>query len=102
MKKPWLLIIAGIVLTIVIGLWLYLFFGGDDAKEDLYNAFGLNGSDLPFGLETLLDDSGATSTPAYLRQLTLRQVAGYVPLEASPSTICRKGNRSHIQRTGGW
>jgi hypothetical protein len=86
MKKPWLLIIAGIVLTIVIGLWLYLFFGGDDAKEDLYNAFGLNGSDLPFGLETLLDDSGATSTPAYLRQLTLRQVAGYVPLEASTST----------------
>lgn len=86
MKKPWLLIIAGIVLIIIIGLWLYLFFGGDDAREDLYNAFGLNGTDLPFDLETLLDDNGATSTPAYLRQLSLRQVAGYVPLEASSST----------------
>jgi hypothetical protein len=86
MKKPWLLIIAGIVLTIVIGIWLYLFFGGDDAREDLYNAFGLNGDELPFGLDTLLDDSNATSTPPYLRQLSLRQVAGYMPLEASTSS----------------
>jgi hypothetical protein len=82
MKKPWLLIFAGVILITLIGLWLYLFFGGDEAKEDLYNAFGLQGDELPFGLEDIFGNNYASSTPQYLRQLSLRQVAGYIPLNS--------------------
>jgi hypothetical protein len=83
MKKPWLLILAGIILTTLIGLWLYLFFGGDEAKEDLYNAFGLDGGDLPFGIDDFLNSDSASSSAPYLRQLSLRQTIGYIPLSSS-------------------
>lgn len=85
MKKPWLLILAAIILVTLIGLWLYLFFGGDEAKEDLYNTFGLSGDELPFDLANIFDDQ-ATSTSPYLRQLSLRQTAGYVALDASSTS----------------
>ncbi|MEK7462048.1 MAG: hypothetical protein AAB618_00530 [Patescibacteria group bacterium] len=85
MKKPWLLILAAIILITLIGLWLYLFFGGDEAKEDLYNTFGLVGDELQFDLGDVFDDQ-ATSTSPYLRQLSLRQTIGYVALDASSST----------------
>lgn len=85
MKKPWLLILAAIILVTLIGLWLYLFFGGDEAKEDLYNTFGLIGDELPFDLGEIFDDQ-ATSTSPYLRQLSLRQTAGYIALDASSTS----------------
>lgn len=86
MKKPWIIILAGIILTALIGLWVYLFFGGDEAKENLYNTFGLTGDELPFDLENLFDGDSSSTTSPYLRQLSLRQAGGYVALEASSST----------------
>ncbi len=86
MKKPWLLILVGVILVALIGVWLYLFFGGDEARQDLYNAFGLDGTELPFPFDTLLPGDSATSTAQYLRQLSLRQTVGYVPLQISSST----------------
>lgn len=83
MKKPWLLFIAGGILTLLLGLWLYLFFGGDQAKEDLYSTFGFSGDELPFDLGNIFEDEPATSTPAYLRQLSLRDAAGFMPQEGS-------------------
>jgi hypothetical protein len=86
MKKPWLLILAAIILVTLIGIWLYLFFGGEEAREDLYNTFGLTGDELPFDLENIFTDETATSTQANLRQLSLRQVAGYLPMDESSTT----------------
>ncbi len=86
MRKPWLLIVAGIILLILIGLWLYLFFGGDDAREDLYNAFGLQGDELPFGIEDIFGNDSATTSVPYLRQLSFRQVIGYVPFSTSSTS----------------
>ena len=86
MKKPWLLIIAGVLLTTLIGMWLYLFFGGDEAREDLYNAFGLQGDELPFGIEDIFGEDNATSSVPYLRQISFRQVIGYIPFAASSTT----------------
>ena len=86
MKKPWLLILAGIVLTILIGLWLYLFFGGEEAREDLYNTFGFTGDELPLGFEDIFFDENASSSSPYLRQLSLRQSGGYIALDGSSST----------------
>ena len=100
MKKPWLLIIAGITLTVLIGIWLYLFFGGEEAKEDLYNAFGLAGDELPFGFEDIFGDESSTTTQPYLRQLTLRQVIGYVPLDSAPDATPKvhfaEGGTGHV------
>ncbi len=86
MKKPWLLILAGIILTILIGVWLYLFFGGDEAREDLYNRFGFAGDELPFDLGNIFTDENASTSSPYLRQLSLRQSGGYIALDASSSS----------------
>ena len=40
--KPWILILSGIVLAIVLITWIYLFFAGDDARADLFNALNLH------------------------------------------------------------
>ncbi len=100
MKKPWLLIIAGITLTVLIGIWLYLFFGGEEAREDLYNAFGLAGDELQFGFEDIFGDESSTTTQPYLRQLTLRQVIGYVPLDRATDATSKvhfaEGGTGHV------
>ena len=86
--KPWILIASGIVLALLLIFWMFLFFAGDDAKADLFNALNFGdttGED--FGFEELFDTSNdGEGGVAALRQLSLRRVAGYMPYAATASS----------------
>lgn len=86
--KPWILIVGGIVLTLLLLFWMFLFFASDNAKADLFNAldFGdTTGEDV--GFEDFFDiTSEEEGGAAALRQLSLRKVVGYMPYEATASS----------------
>ena len=86
--KPWILILSGIVLAIVLITWIYLFFAGDDARADLFNALNFgdtSGENIPF--EDFFDTEEETEGElALLRQLSLRRIIGYTPYEATASS----------------
>lgn len=87
--KPWILIVSGIVLAILLILWIFLFFAGDDARADLFNA--LNFGDTTgegLGLEDFFDTPGEDEAAGQqlLRQLSLRRAAGYAPYAATASS----------------
>ena len=86
--KPWILIVGGIVLALLLVFWMFLFFAGDATKAELFNALNFGdttGEDLGFG--DLFDNENETDDSlAALRQLSLRRVIGYMPFEATASS----------------
>jgi hypothetical protein len=87
--KPRLLIASGIILSILLLGWVFLFFASDETQEEFFNA--LNFGDTS-GEGFILDELFGVEEPtpdgvlAPLRQLSLRRVAGYLPVPATAST----------------
>lgn len=87
--KPRLLIISGIILSILLLGWVILFFAGDKAQEDLFNALNFGDtSGEGFEFEELFPggESEENTAAATLRQLSLRRVAGQLPVAATATT----------------
>lgn len=86
--KPWILIVGGIVLALLLVFWMFLFFAGDATKAELFNALNFGdttGEDLGFG--DFFDNENETDDSlAALRQLSLRRTIGYRPFEATASS----------------
>lgn len=84
--KPWLIITSGVVLSIILLVWVYLFFAGDDAREGLFNALNF-GDTSGEGFDFVdIFDGDEDQSNALLRQLSLRRVVGYLPIPATAST----------------
>ncbi len=85
--KPWLIISSGIVLSILLLVWVYLFFAGDDARDGLFNALNFGDtSGEGFDLGDIFDGVTEAQPNAELRQLSLKRVIGYSSVPASAST----------------
>lgn len=85
--KPKLLIISGIILSLLLGIWTYLYFAGDTKKQELFNALNFGdttGGDV--GFDSFLTTNEEAETVSDLRQLSLRRTIGELPIVASTST----------------
>ncbi len=85
--KPTLLIIAGIILSLLLGLWIYLYFADDTKKQELFNALNFGdttGEDL--GFDDFLAEDEASEILSDLRQLSLRRTIAQLPIAATAST----------------
>lgn len=86
--KPWILILGGVILSILLILWMYLFFAGDTARNELFNALNFGdttGENLAFeDFFGITDDESDVLAP--LRQLSLRRIVGYAPQAATASS----------------
>lgn len=85
--KPWLIISSGIVLSILLLVWVYLYFTGDGGREGLFNALNFGDtSGEGFDLGDIFDGVTEDQPNAELRQLSLRWVVGYSSVLAAAST----------------
>ena len=85
--KPWLIISSSVILSILLLVWVYLYFTGDGGREGLFNALNFGDtSGEGFDLGEIFDGAQEDQPVALLRQLSLRRVVGYLPLPATAST----------------
>lgn len=91
MKKSVFIIIGGLIVTILVAVWGYLFFfGSPESVDEVYSDLGLQGEvDTSTPIELVAEE---VETPVVnleqkkLRQLTTKQVAGFSEVGVSTST----------------
>lgn len=77
--KPKILIAIGIVLSLIILAWIFLFFAGEETRQDIFSALNIGdttGEDV--GVGDFFGEEESSPVENKLRQLSLRRVIGFL------------------------
>ena len=94
MKRTWLLVGGGIIITLFVLVWGYLLiFGTPQSADDVFADLGFNAAERPIAPIPIEPEDTTKptvdTTGEQLRQLTVRPVAGFVATTTASSTIVR-------------